>query len=138
MKTPERAIAREEHQAAVPEGWRPGPFDYQRLDVFRVAREALVLGHALWRRLPRGHGKLGDQLGRALLGAYLQVAEAASRSGQDRSCRYRGARAEASEAAAAVEAVALLGLAPASETERLTLLLGRLCAMLTRLSGVGR
>ena len=138
MKAPERANARDEHEAGAPEGWRPGPFDYQRLDAFRVAREALVLGYALLRRLPRGHGKLADQLGRALLGAYLQVAEAASRTGQDRCARFRAARGEASEAAAAVEAVALLGLAPAIEGERLMFLLGRLCAMLTRLSGVGR
>jgi len=138
MKAPERATARDEHEAAVFEGWRPGPFDYQRLDAWRVAREALVLGYALLRRLPRGHGKLADQLGRALLGAYLQVAEAASRTGQDRCARFRAARGEASESAAAVEAVALLGLAPAVETEQLMLLLGRLCAMLTRLSGVDR
>lgn len=138
MKKREKGSARDEQKATAPEGWRPGPFDYQRLDAFRVARQALMLGYALLRRLPRGHAKLADQLGRALLGAYLQLAEGASRSGQDRSCRYRGARAEASEAAAAVEAVALLGLAPASETEQLMLLFGRLCAMLTRMSGIGR
>ena len=128
----------DERRESSKENYRPGHFDYQRLDAFRVARESLVRGQELIRRLPRGQRKLADQLWRALLGAYLQVAEGASRSGDDRLCRYRGARAEAAEAAAAVEAVGLLGLAPLPEAEQLTLLLGRLCAMLTRLSGVGR
>jgi hypothetical protein len=32
-------------------------FDYQRLDAFKVAREALRLGDALARRLPRGYAR---------------------------------------------------------------------------------
>jgi len=46
-------------------------FDHHRLDAFRVAREALVLGDDIARRLPRGHASLADQLRRALLAAYL-------------------------------------------------------------------
>ena len=59
-------------------------FDYQRLDAFKVAREALRLGDALARRLPRGYATLQDQLRRALLSAYLGIAEASSRQGADR------------------------------------------------------
>jgi len=110
-------------------------FDYQRLDAYVVAKEALGRGDRLARRLPRGYGKLADQLRRALLSAYLGVAEAASRDGADRTARFRCARGEASEAAAALEAVQLLGLAPAVEIEAILALLGRLCAMLTRLAG---
>jgi len=118
--------------------YRAGPFDYQRLDAYAVAKEALARGDRLARRLPRGYGKLGDQLRRALLSAYLGVAEAASREGADRRARFRCSRGEASEAAAALEAVQLLGLAPASEVEPVIGLLGRLCAMLTRLAGYGK
>ena len=115
-------------------GWQPGAFDHHRLHAFAVARQALVDGEALARRLPRGYGTLSDQLRRALLSAYLQVAEAAHRTGADRAARFRGARGEAGEAAAALEAVLLLGLTPAAQAEPVLLLLARLCAMLTRLA----
>jgi four helix bundle protein len=114
--------------------WRAGPFDYQRLDVYVVARTALRHGEALCRQLPQGYGKLKDQLRRALLSCYLGIAEAASRSGRDRAARFRCAGGEAAEAAAAVEAVELLQLAPLQRTVELTALLGRLCAMLNRLA----
>jgi four helix bundle protein len=119
-------------------GCKAGRFDYQRLDAYAVAKEALGRGDRLARRLPRGYGKLADQLRRALLSAHLGVAEAASRDGADRTARFRCARGEASEAAAALEAVQLLGLAPATEVEPIIGLLGRLCAMLTRLAGYTR
>jgi four helix bundle protein len=99
-----------------------------------VAREALQLGEAISQQLPKGYGKLKDQLRRALLSSYLNIAEASSRTGKDRQARFRCSRGEASEAAAAVEAIALLSLAPVEQTAALTTLLGRLCAMLTRLA----
>ena len=122
-----------EHRA-----YKAGRFDYQRLDAYAVAKEALGRGDRLARRLPRGYGKLADQLRRALLAAHLGVAEAASRSGNDRRARFKCARGEASEAAAALEAVQLLGLAPTAEVEPIIGLLGRLCAMLTRLAGYAK
>jgi four helix bundle protein len=99
-----------------------------------VAQDALVLGDALARRLPRGYAMLGDQMRRALLSAYLQTAEAASRSGAERAARFRGARGEAGEAAAALQAAARLALAPSSQVQPAIALLARLCAMLTRLA----
>ena len=87
------------------------------------------------RRLPRGYATLSDQLRRALLAAYLGIAEASSRQGQDRLARFRCARGEASEAAAAIEAVQILALAPTDQTRVVLDLCDRLCAMLTRLSG---
>jgi len=122
-----------EHRA-----YKAGRFDYQRLDAYAVAKEALGRGDRLARRLPRGYGKLADQLRRALLSAYLGVAEAASREGADRMARFRCSRGEAAEAAAALEAAQLLGLAPAAEVEPIIGLLGRLCAMLTRLAGYAK
>lgn len=124
--------------SAEPPTWRPGPFDHQRLDAYAVALQALVEGDQLARQLPRGYAKLADQLRRALLSAHLGVAEAASRTGADRRARFRCARGEASEAAAALEAVLALQLAPAVRVEPIVHKLGRLCAMLTRLAGVTR
>jgi four helix bundle protein len=102
-----------------------------------VARDALRLGEKISKRLPKGYGTLSDQLRRALLSAYLGIAEASSRTGSDRVARFRCARGEASEAAAAVEAVQVLELAPNDEIEAVLGLLDRLCAMLTRLAGLG-
>jgi len=113
----------------------PGTFDHHRLDAFHVAREALRAGDAIARRLPRGYAALSDQLRRALLAAYLGIAEASSRQGQDRLARFRCARGEASEAAAAIEAIQVLALAPTDQTRVVLDLCDRLCAMLTRLSG---
>ena len=114
--------------------FKAGRFDYQRLDAYKVALRALELGEKIAKLLPRGYGKLRDQLRRALLSSYLNIAEASSRTGNDRRSRFRCSRGEAAEAAAATEAVALLQLAPASLTDELTELLGRNCAMLTRLA----
>lgn len=114
--------------------FKAGRFDYQRLDAYKVALRALELGEQIAKQLPRGYGKLKDQLRRALLSSYLNIAEASSRTGNDRRSRFRCSRGEAAEAAAAVEAVALLQLAPLSQTDELTALLGRSCAMLTRLA----
>jgi hypothetical protein len=84
--------------------------------------------------MPRGYGKLKDQLERALDGAFTLTSEAAARTGADRACRFRWARAEANEAAAIVEALAALGIAEAARVERVMGLLWRLSAMLTRLA----
>jgi four helix bundle protein len=116
----------------------PPRFAHDRLDAYVVAREALVLGEAIAHDLPRGHATLADQLRRSLLSAFLGIAEAASRSGADRLARFRCARGEASEAGAALEAVQLLGLAPAERVQPVVTLLGRLYAMLTRLAKAGR
>lgn len=108
-------------------------FDHHRLDAFKVARQALVRADVLSRKLPRGYMLLGDHLRRSVLSAYLNVAEASGRSGMDRMARFRCARGEANEAAAAAEAVGLLGLATDAEIQPLLQLLNRMCAMLTRL-----
>ena len=99
-------------------------------------RQALEAGDAIARRLPRGYANLADQLRRALLSAFLGIPEASSRSGPDRMARFRCARGEASEAAAALEAVQVLRLASDRDLELVLTLLDRLCAMLTRLSGL--
>jgi four helix bundle protein len=116
----------------------PPRFAHHSLDAYAVAREALVLGEAIARELPRGQGTLADQLRRALLSVLLNIAEAASRSGAERLARFRCARGEASEAAAALDAIEILKLAPVERVKPVVVLLGRLYAMLTRLSKAGR
>ena len=108
-------------------------FAHTSLDAHRIALEALTRGDAIARRLPRGYGPLRDQLSRALQSAYLQTGEGAAKSGGERRVRLSSARAEAGEAAAALEAVVALGLGSRSEAQAVTILLSRLCATLTGL-----
>jgi len=108
-------------------------FPHHGLDAYEVAIEALAKADALAKKVPRGYGPLCDQLRRASQSAFLQLSEGVARSGADRAQRLRGARAEACEAAACVEALGRLGLASVDEVGELLRLLGRLAAMLTKL-----
>ncbi len=108
-------------------------FAHTSLDAHHIALEALTRGDALARRLPRGYGPLRDQLSRALQSAYLQTAEGAAKEGAERRVRLASARAEAGEAAAALEAIAALGLGSRGESMAVIMLLSRLCATLTGL-----
>ena len=127
-----------QNRREVPRRQRRYAFHHHGLDAYHVALEALLLGMAIARELPRGYGKLKDQLERALQGAFLQTSEAAARTGADRQARYRAARAEACEAAAALEAIEQLGVADAERVDTVLGLLWRLCAMLTGLAGLRR
>jgi four helix bundle protein len=113
-------------------------FQHHRLDAYAVALEALKGAEAIAKGLPRGYSTMADQLRRATQSAFLQLAEGVARSGGERAMRLRGARAEASEAAAAVEGLLVIGVADVDEAEHVIGLLGRLCAMLARLEGVRR
>lgn len=109
-------------------------FDHHRLDAWRIAFEALVEGDRISKAIPRGYGKLKDQLARALQGAFTLTSEAAARTGADRACRFRWARAEANEAAAVLEALAQLRAADPQAAASVIAKLWRLSAMLTRLA----
>ena len=98
----------------------------------------MIGGMGIARELPRGYGKLKDQLGRALQGAFTQTTEASARTGADRLSRFRTARAEAGEAAGVLEALVALGVAEATEVDTVLEQLNRLCAMLHRLAKLPR
>ena len=103
---------------------------HHRLIAFGVAKELLV---AVRETNVRDAG-LRDQALRAAKSACLNVAEAAGRTSRADKARVFGiARAEASEAAAAVEVAALVGDADARDLERVVSIADRLVAMLTGL-----
>ena len=108
-------------------------FSHHKLDAFHVALDAMVQCEAIAKAMPRGYGPLADQLRRSSQSAYLQLAEGANRFGGDAKARFRGARGEAGEAAAAVEGILRLGLAGEHECMNALGQLDRLAAMLTRL-----
>ena len=114
--------------------WTAGPFDHDRLDAYQVAKEALLRGERIAAKLPRGYGNLADQMRRSLLSALTVTAAGAARVGADRKNRFRIAKGEAGEAAACIEATAMLGLVDEGEAAEVRHLLARQCAMLGRLA----
>ena len=108
-------------------------FYFERMDVYRVAREFLGWVHGgLFRRLPRGYSTEKDQLHRAALSVLLNIAEGAEQEtwGLKRK-HYRIARASAGECAAVLDALSAMGVRQTSVGERLVRRLG---AMLNKLS----
>ena len=55
------------------------PFDHEKLDVYAVALDFLVLANGVVERLPRGRSHIGDQLSRASLSIVLNIAEGAGK-----------------------------------------------------------
>ncbi len=110
-------------------------FDHEKLDAYQVSIQAAVLVDGIARGLPRGYGKLKDQMQRASQSAMLLTSEASARRGADRSMRFRWARAEAGEAGAALECAARLRITNLDRAAEARELLLRLSAMLYRLAG---
>jgi len=110
--------------------WTAGPFDHERLDAYQVAKETLRRGELIAAKLPRGYANLADQMRRSLLSSMTVTAEGAARVGADRKNRFRIAKGEAGEAAACIEATAMLGLVDPTEAAEVRYLLARQCAML--------
>ena len=111
-------------------------FDHHRLDAWHVAKQALIEGMAILKAIPQGYGKLKDQGQRALCSSFTLTSEAAARTGADRSCRMRWARAESNEAAAVFEALGDLKLVEQARIDAQIDRLWRLSAMLTGLARV--
>ena len=85
-------------------------FSFERLDVYRVAREALALGITARGRLGGLPGELRSQLERALVSMVANIAEGAGRASRaDRRRHYAIARGSANEAGAALEIARLYG-----------------------------
>ena len=106
-------------------------FSFEKLDVYRVAREALLLGvdaRAKLRGLP---GDFSSQFERALLSVVINIAEGAGRESlADQRRHYVIARGSANEAGAAVEIAALYGALSTVEHEALRSRLVRTVKML--------
>ncbi len=110
-------------------------FDHERLDVYQVAIEFVVLADRIVENLPRGRAYLTDQLRRAALSIPLNIAEGAGEySANDKIRFYRIARRSATECAAILDVCKALKLvepqilAPGRE------LLLRIVSMLVRMS----
>jgi four helix bundle protein len=78
--------------------------DHERLDVYDLALEFLVLANGVIEGLPRGRSHLADQFTRASLSIVLNVAEGAGKHSKlDKRRYYVTARGSATESAALLD-----------------------------------
>ena len=78
--------------------------DHERLDVYHLALDFLVLASDIIEGLPRGRSHLSDQFARASLSIVLNLAEGAGkRSKPDKRRYYLTARGSATESAALLD-----------------------------------
>ena len=106
-------------------------FTFQRLDAYRVAKEALAISierRDCWRRLP---GEIGPQLERAMASVVLNIAEGAGRwSAADQRRHYQIACGSANEVAACLDLAAMYGNLPQDVQDELASRLVRVVQML--------
>jgi four helix bundle protein len=109
--------------------------DHERLDVYQVAIEFVVLADGVVEDLPRGRAYLADQLQRAATSIALNIAEGAGeKSLADKARFYRFACRSATECAAILDVCRKLALADQARLIEGRELLVRVVQMLVRLT----
>jgi four helix bundle protein len=112
-------------------------FDHEKLDVYKVAVEFVILSNEIAEQLPRGKAYLADQLLRASSSISLNVAEGAGEfAGNEKSRFYRMAKRSATECAAVLDLCSRLELVEEAKHSKGRELLLRIVAMLTKMAQV--
>jgi four helix bundle protein len=84
-------------------------FDHEKLEVYRIAIEMVGVTDRIVEQLPRGRGKLADQLSRAAISVPLNIAEGAGLYAPGEKQRaYRISRGSAMECAAIMDVCMVL------------------------------
>ena len=112
-------------------------FDHERLEVYQVARELMVLlSGVLKRNLSRD---LRDQLDRSSTSILFNIAEGAGKTSRsDKQRFYEIARGSAMETAAQLDLLNIRGGLSPDQYQRARVLLVRIVQMLTKLAGSAR
>jgi len=111
-----------------------GQLSHEKLDVYRLAIDYVVLMAPILEALPRGNAVLADQLKRASLSIPLNIAEGAGKtSAADRSRYYATARGSAMECGAILDVCRALNTLDDRRVAEGKLLLSRVVSMLTKL-----
>ena len=109
--------------------------DHERLDVYQVALDFLVLADEVVQHLPRGRSHLADQLTRASTSIVLNLAEGTGKfSRPDKRRYYLTSSGSATESAAILDVCLRLGLIGPQVHERGKGLLERVVSMLVKLA----
>jgi four helix bundle protein len=113
----------------------PMPFDHERLEVYQVALDFLVLADDVIEHLPRGRSHLADQLTRAATSIVLNIAEGAGKfSKPDKRRYYLTAMGSATESAAILDICLRLRLVSSEIHATGKQTLDRVVAMLVKLA----
>jgi four helix bundle protein len=108
--------------------------DYERLHVYRLARQLAREATELLRLLPPGRADLADQLRRATLSVPLNIAEGAGEFAPKEKARfYRIAKRSATECGAVLDHIIDVGLLTGTETAGARALVIRMTAALVKL-----
>lgn len=109
-------------------------FEFQKLDVYRVAMELTPVISEILAQLPTGTSDLRNQIKRSERSIRLNIAEGAGKHRPGgKTERYRTARGSANECAAALHEIRQSNLADHALTLRGLQLIHRIISMLTRL-----
>ena len=115
--------------------WGAPYLDHEKLDVYQVAVEFVIIADGIVEQLPRGRGYLSDQLQRAALSIALNIAEGAGEYSSDEKIRfYRMAKRSATECAAIVNICLRLQLIDEKRYLQARELLIRLVSMLIKMA----
>lgn len=109
--------------------------DHERLHVYQVAIEFVILTDEIIGHLPRGRAYLRDQLQRAALSISLNIAEGAGEYAVDEKIRfYRMAKRSATECAGVLDVCNRLKLMKEGQYEKGRDLLIRIISMLIKMA----
>ena len=109
-------------------------FDHEKLDVYGVAIDFVVLANDVAELLPRGRAYVADQLQRAGISILLNVAEGAGEfSSKEKARFYRIAKRSATECAAILDVCSRLELVEKGCLDTGRELLLRIVSMLTQM-----
>ena len=109
--------------------------DHEKLDVYHIAIEFVILSDAIIEHIPRGRGYLSDQLQRAALSISLNIAEGAGEYAIDEKVRfYRMAKRSATECAGILDVCQKLQLMDEQRYVRGRELIVRIVSILTKMA----
>ena len=110
-------------------------FDFEKLDVYKVSFQYVVISHKICKTIPRGSGHLVDQLQRASTSILLNVCEGAGEfSKGDKAKFYRIGKRSATECSAILEILRVLQLCDELLLSEGRSLLLRIVSMLSKMS----
>jgi len=110
-------------------------FDHEKLDVYKVSIDFVVMMDQIIEQFPRGRAYLADQLQRAATSVPLNIAEGAGEySGAEKNRFYRIAKRSATECAGILDICMRLRLIEKDQYVQGRELLTRIVSMLTKLA----
>jgi four helix bundle protein len=113
--------------------------DHEKLNVYRIAIEFVLLADEMIEHLPRGRAYLSDQLQRAALSIPLNIAEGAGEYATDEKIRfYRMAKRSATECAGILDVCRRLELIGENQYVKGRELLIRIVSMLIKMAQKNR